>query len=125
MTLHVVPPHAAALAVLFVLLSLRVIQARRSQGDALGAEGDAALLRRVRVHANFAEHVPFALLLLAMAELRGAWPALLHLLCATLMLGRLPHAWGVSQPKEDFRFRVAGVGCTLTATLIAAALLLP
>lgn len=112
----VVPLYAALLALLFVLLSVRVIGARRSGGIALGVAGDAGLERRVRVQANFAEYVPLALLLLAMAELRGVSAAfLLHPLCLCLLLGRLAHAWGVSRTPENYRYRVAGMAGTLTA----------
>ncbi len=88
------------------------------------APGDASLHHRIPVHANFAEYAPIALLLLTMAELHGAWPPLLHLLCAAPVLGRLAYAWGVSHAPEDFRFRVGGMVTTLTVTLLAAVLLL-
>ena len=123
MTPHVVPAYAALLALLFVVLSANVIRLRRSRRVAVGVEGHADLERRVRVHANFAEYVPFALLLLALAEMRGAPAVLLHLLCLLLLGGRLAHAWGVSRSPEDFRFRVGGMVATLT-TLGATALLL-
>lgn len=123
--LRIVPWYAALLALLFVVLAVRVIGSRRSERITIGAGRSAALERRIRVHANFAEYVPFTLLLLSMAELRGASPVLLHLLCLVLLAGRLSHAWGVSQDPEDFRFRTAGMGSTFAvlvggATLIAA-----
>lgn len=124
MSIAVVPVYAALLALLFVVLSVRVIGARRSGKVAIGAGGDAGLERRMRVHANFAEYAPFALLLLALAELRGAPEFLLHGLCLALLVGRAAHAWGVSNPAEDFRFRVGGMVATLTVILIAALVLL-
>ena len=78
----------------------------------------------MRVHANFAEYVPFALLLLAMAEARGAWAPLLHTAGVGLVAGRVAHAWGVSRTPEDFRFRVAGMVATLTVIGCGAALIL-
>lgn len=123
MTLTIVPPYAALLALLFAALVLRVVRARRAGGVALGVAGPPGLERAVRAHANFAEHVPLALLLLAMAELRGAAPWALHPLCLLLLAGRLAHARGIAREPEDFRFRVAGVGATLTV-LVAGALLL-
>ncbi len=124
MSIAIVPVYAALLAVLFVALSLRVIGARRSGKVAIGAGGDAGLERRMRVHANFAEYAPFALLLLALAELRGAPALLLHALCLALIISRAAHAWGVSNPKEDFRFRVFGMAATFTVILLTALLLL-
>ncbi|HEV2555830.1 MAG TPA: MAPEG family protein [Bosea sp. (in: a-proteobacteria)] len=121
MTLTIVPVYAALLALLFVMLSLAVVRQRRSGRVAIGTAGDRELERRVRVHGNFAEYTPLALLLLAMAEIRGAPGLLLHGLCLCLLLGRASHAWGVSHLDEDLRFRVAGMVATF-ATLIAAAL---
>ncbi len=50
-----------------------VADRRRPPGPAhrLGDGGDPALLQRIRVHANFVEYVPFALLLLALVEMSG------------------------------------------------------
>ncbi len=115
MDLAIVPRYAAILALLFVFLSLAVIRARREQRVAIGVRAEGGLERRVRVHGNFAEYAPFALLLLTMAELRGAASPVLHALCLALLLGRASHAWGVSRPDEDHRFRVAGMALTFAA----------
>jgi uncharacterized membrane protein YecN with MAPEG domain len=114
--------YAALLAPLFVLLALRVIAVRRRARVAVGDGGDTELQRRMRVQANFAEYVPFALLLLALAEGLGSAPALIHVLGLALLGGRLSHAWGMSQAQEVFGFRVAGMIATFT--VIAAAALL-
>lgn len=123
MMLRVVPLYAALLALLFVLLSVNVIRARNAHRVTLGTAGNVELERQVRVHANFAEYVPLTLLLLAMADLRGAPTWVLNLLCVGLLAGRLAHAWGVSRAVEDLRFRVAGVGTTFTVIVVAALLL--
>ncbi len=52
--------YAALLALLFVFLSVRVIGWRRVKRVELGHGDDSQLLRRMRVHANFAEYVPFS-----------------------------------------------------------------
>jgi uncharacterized membrane protein YecN with MAPEG domain len=91
---------------------LSVIKVRRSRRVAIGAGGDAVLERAMRVHANFAEYVPFALVLLTLCALRGLPDVLLAALCAVLLLGRAVHAYGVSQDNEDFRLRVAGMMAT-------------
>ena len=114
--------YAALLAPLFVLLALRVIAVRRRARVAVGDGGDTELQRRMRVQANFAEYVPFALLLLALAEGLGSAPALIHVLGLALLGGRLSHAWGMSQAQEVFGFRVAGMIATFTV-IVAAALL--
>ena len=120
MDLVIVPYYAASLALIFVFLSGHVIRGRREQKVAIGAPRAGDLERRVRVHANFAEYTPFALVLIAMAEIRGAPPYVLHTVCLALLLGRVCHAWGVSQADEDFRFRAAGTAMTLAAIVGAA-----
>ena len=117
------PLYSAALALLLLVLSARVIRARRRERVALGIGSNEGLERRVRAHANFAEYVPFALLLLAMAEVRGAPGLLLHSLGTALVTGRAAHAIGVSRAPEDYRFRVGGMVATLTVIGLAAGLL--
>ena len=121
--MQIVPFYAGLLALLFVVLSVRVIRRRRGAKVAIGAGGDALLERAMRVHANFAEYVPLAVVLLALTELQRAPAWLLHALGLLLLVGRLAHAYGVSQEKENFRFRVSGMMATF-ATLVIAALYL-
>ena len=112
--------YAALLALLFVVLSVRTLRLRRRLGIAVGDDGSAAMLRAMRVHANFAEYVPLCLLLSALAEAAGAPAMALHAGLAALLAGRAVHAYGVGQVREDFRFRVVGVGVTLTFLVVAA-----
>ena len=60
--------YAALLAALFLYLSVRVIGWRRDRRVEFGHGEDFELLRRMRVHANFAEYVPFAIVLMGLAE---------------------------------------------------------
>jgi uncharacterized membrane protein YecN with MAPEG domain len=59
---------AGLCGLLYFILSLRVVQVRRSAGVALGDGGDNELLQRIRAHANFAEYVPFCLVLIFAIE---------------------------------------------------------
>jgi uncharacterized protein len=56
---------AALLAPVCLWLSMRVIGQRRRARIAIGTGGDPALERAMRAQANFAEYVPFALVLMA------------------------------------------------------------
>lgn len=112
--------YAAILALAFVHLSIRVIRIRRNERVGIGTAGRPAIERAMRVHANFAEYVPLTLLLLAFLELNAAPVTLLHVLCAGLLLGRVVHAWGVSQSPENYRFRIAGMAATFTVIIAAA-----
>ncbi|PWN86793.1 membrane-associated protein in eicosanoid and glutathione metabolism [Acaromyces ingoldii] len=113
--------YAALLTPLFVLLSARVIQGRRSNKAAMGDAGDKALRRRIRVHANFTEYVPFALVLIGCAESLQTPSLLVHTLGLALLTSRVLHSYGMSQERENFNFRVAGMAMTF-ATLSTAAL---
>jgi uncharacterized membrane protein YecN with MAPEG domain len=110
------------LTLIFLWLSLRVIRDRRAERIPRGSGGDARLERAIRAHANFAEFVPFAVLLLILAEWGGAWPWLLHALGALLVAARLSHGIGIVQDPEDYRFRVFGMMGTFSVMGIAAAL---
>ncbi|MEM1385803.1 MAG: MAPEG family protein [Pseudomonadota bacterium] len=114
------PVYAALLAVLFLVLSFRVIGARRGARVALGDGGDRALQRRMRVHANFAEYAPLCLILMALAELQDRPGWLINLIGLLLLAGRAAHAYGVSGEPEVFRWRVGGMVMTFTALGIAA-----
>jgi uncharacterized membrane protein YecN with MAPEG domain len=115
----IVPVYAAVLAFIYIVLSARVIQARWSAKVAIGTRGDVRLERKMRVHANFAEYVPFALLLATFVEMQGRPAWLIHLLCLALVAGRVVHAYGVSQEHENIRLRIAGMATTFTVLAVA------
>ena len=120
MTLAITPIYAALFALFFVSLSLRVIRFRRSARISLGDGGDEELRRRSRVHANFAEYVPLALVLMALAELQGQPGWTIHLIGALLAVGRLAHAYGVSQAPQILKLRVLGMVATIAAMVTGA-----
>ena len=101
--------YAALLGPLLVVLALRVIGLRRRLRVAVGDGGHPEVARAMRVHANFAEYAPMALLLLALAESVGTPSVLLHVAGVALVAGRVTHAYGMSQAPENFRFRTAGM----------------
>lgn len=112
---------AALLAPVCLWLSLRVIGERRRAGVAIGAGDDLVLERAIRAQGNFAEYVPFALVLLALAEAGGTPGWVIHPLGAALLAGRIAHGWGIVRQPEDYRFRVGGMMATF-AVIAAAAL---
>lgn len=120
----IVPTYAALLAFFFVGLSVRVLRLRRRLGIPIGHDGDATLLRAVRVQANFAEYVPFALLLAAFVETAHGSPRFVHALCAALLLGRVVHALGVSRSAERLAYRVVGMALTFVPIGLGAGSLL-
>ena len=121
--LRIVPVYAAILALIYVVLAVMVIRVRLSERISLGVGSSPALERWTRVHGNFAEYVPFALLLLAMAEWRGAGPFWRHALCIILIAARLGHAAGLSPVPKIAPLRSFGIAGTFTALIGAAVLI--
>ena len=120
----ILPVYASLLAFLFVYLSIRAIRVRHRLGIGLGHAENPVMLRAIRVHANFAEYVPLALLLIFLVESSHAAPLLVHALGSALLVARLSHALGVSRDPENFRFRIFGMALTFTVLLICATYLL-
>ena len=122
MSLTITALYAGLLSLHFIVLSLRVIRTRRESRVPLGDGGDQALLRSLRVQANFAEYVPLCLILIALAEAQQLARWLLHGLGLALLIGRLLHAAGVSRDPEPYRLRVAGMSLTFTVLALGATL---
>jgi uncharacterized membrane protein YecN with MAPEG domain len=122
--MHITSSYAALFGLLFIGLSVRTLRLRVKLGISIGDAGNQQLLRATRVHSNFAEYVPLALLLIYFTEVQGASGRLIHVLCLGLLAGRLAHAWGVSQLNEKPAFRVFGTALTLGTIAFASADLL-
>ena len=114
----ITPVYAAICGLIFVFLSIRVIKTRRQRKVALGTGQDTQLTKVIRVHANFAEYVPLGLLLLFLFETQWESLTAVHIFGAFLVIARLIHAYGVSQEKENLRYRV--VGMVITFSVICA-----
>lgn len=103
---------AAVLTIIFVRLSFAVIGLRRKNKIGLGSGGHEELERAIRAQGNFAEYVPFGLILIACLELNGVpwwWVVIPGI---TLIIGRLIHAAGINEPPPDFSKRVLGMKLT-------------
>ena len=109
---------ASVLTIIFVRLSFAVIRLRRKNKVGLGSGGHEELERAIRAQGNFAEYVPFGLMLIACLEINGAPWWLVAFPGMTLIAGRLIHARGINMPPPDFSQRVLGMKFTFN-TLIA------
>jgi len=119
--------YAALLAILFVALSVWVV-AGRLQTDVLqGDGGNDTLTRRMRSQGNFAEYIPFALLLIGLLEVDGASSVLIQVLCLVLLVSRLIHPVGMLAAKntpQQYICRGGGILATFGVILVAALVLL-
>ena len=113
----VTPLYAGLLALWFLLLTLRVVQERHRTHIAIGDGDDATLARRIRGHANFAEYVPLALLLLAILELSRFSIYVIHALGIALLVSRILHGYAFAF-RTQFRFGVFW-GVLLTVVVLA------
>ena len=108
---------AAVLTAIFIKLSFEVISLRKKNRVGLGSGGHEDLERAIRAQGNFAEYVPFGIILMACLELNGAPWWLVAIPGVALIIGRLIHAVGINTPPPDFSKRVLGMKLTF-ATLL-------
>ena len=111
--------YAAILGFVFVALSVRTLLLRRRLGVGIGDGDQPILARAVRVHSNFAEYVPLSLILLYFLETQVKASLWIHVLGSALLIGRITHAFGVSQVEENYRYRVIGMALTFTVIISA------
>jgi uncharacterized protein len=118
------PPLVTALfaglnGLLAIMLAVNVSLNRRKHRIGVGDGGNPEMLRAIRLHANNAEYLALALVLLAVDEILGASEIILYVLGAALLLGRILHAVGLGRSAGTTRGRALGV--TLTWLVIIAA----
>jgi uncharacterized protein len=118
----VTPLYVALLALWLLVLSARVSQLRMRKRIMLGDGGDSELRRVIRGHANFAEYVPVALLLLLVLEASRFSLYVLHALGVMLLVGRLIHGYALCYTSEWRLGRFWGT--LLTFVMLASAALL-
>lgn len=115
----ITPIYAALLAFVFIFLSIRTIKLRKKFKIAIGHNENTELLRAIRAHANFSEYVPMTLLLIYLLEVNVSASLLIHVLCFGLLVGRVIHAYSVSQINENIQLRALGMTITFAALGIA------
>ena len=112
--------YAGLLALLYGYLGFRVGPLRSRLGISMFDGGDKQLGLEMRRHGNFAEYVPFTLLLLALIEMNGAPAAAVHALGGVLVLARIAHPIGLQWDKLNDPLRGIGAGGTALVMTVAA-----
>lgn len=118
---------AALLAIEFILLSGWIVMGRVNKDALFGDADDTEFAKRIRTQANFAEYVPFTVLLIALLEARGGSHGLVVTLLVILLIARLIHPVGMFAPPNSprqFGCRGGGILATFAVTLVAAIALL-
>lgn len=104
-------------ALLLMVLVVPIVRRRISQRIGIGTGGDEQLARSIRVHGNFVEYVPMALLLLLLLELSGLAATWLWIFGGVLLCARILHAYGLSGSAGTSPGR--GLGAMLTFAVLA------
>ncbi|MCX7340687.1 MAG: MAPEG family protein [Hyphomicrobiales bacterium] len=127
MLMEDVPAHVSAAALytgvlilMGIVLQFRVIGLRRSKKIGIGDGKDPMLARAIRVHANFAENVPFALAGMVMLALIGAPASVIHGVGILTVVGRALHAVGLTSSAGSSFGRVGGMMMTFSALILTA-----
>lgn len=115
-------PYAGILGLMFMFLSFDVVRYRWKYKVLFGDEGYPELARAIRIHGNFAEYVPLALLLLLLLSLSEVSPWVIHIMGTTLILARILHYFGVKSPIWPNLCRFFGVTLTWIVMIMASIL---
>ena len=114
--------YAALNALILLVLSMRVVQARVRTQTPIGHGGRPEMAAPLRAHANSAEYVPTALILMwALASPLGRSIWVIHAMGVTLTIGRILHAIGLSGSTGPSPLRFAGMVLTWIAYVVGIA----
>lgn len=116
--------YAALLALMYVGLAFYVIRQRFKLRVGLGDGGQPELIKAIRIHGNFAEYVPFVLVLMLILESQQAPIWQLQLVGGLTVAGRLLHLVGLLSSAGTSIPRFFGMIATFSALLSAALMLL-
>lgn len=111
------------LILLLVILSTRVVLARRKHSVILGDGGVPEVVLACRIFGNAAEYIPVGIGALAVLTLLGLPAYAIHGVGGVLFLGRVLHASGLTAGKPT-PGRIFGIVLTVLALLAAAAMLI-
>jgi hypothetical protein len=110
--------YISLLAIVFLILTIRVIKVRKSLKISLGDGGDFRLQRVIRAQANFCESVPLAVTMLILAEASSVNILIIHFCGGALLLGRIIHAIAIGSVTENIKIRITGMVLTFISITI-------
>jgi uncharacterized protein len=111
--------YAGLLGLMGIAVAFRAGMLRGKLNISVGDGGNRDLLLAMRRHANFAEWVPLALILIAVLELNGVPSRAIHSLGAALVVSRVCHAIAVKADTMKSIVRLIGAMGTALVTLVA------
>jgi uncharacterized membrane protein YecN with MAPEG domain len=111
--------YAALNALIVITLSMLVVRARARTQTLIGDGGNPEVMGAIRAHANNAEYVPIAFVLmwtLTSPLSHSIW--MIHAVGAPLTIGRILHGYGLSHSVGTSMPRSAGMILTYLAYVI-------
>ncbi|MEZ5870914.1 MAG: MAPEG family protein [Nitratireductor sp.] len=118
MSLQITAIYSAILAVMMIGLSTWVTLLRAKLKISILHGDSVALAERIRMHGNFIETVPMALIVMGLAEAGGASSSWLNAIGVLLVAGRILHPLGIDSEKPANPLRIVGGSLTTLAMLI-------
>jgi len=114
--------YAGILALMYIGLSAYVISKRLKHKISLGNGENEELIRAIRIHGNFSEFIPIALILMIICEINATQPfaiapQFIHAFGIALVLGRILHAIGMTNISLSLSARRAGMILTFLSLL--------
>ena len=122
MSLPITALYASILMIFALALSIRAGGVRGKTGISVlfGEPPNMELAERVRVHQNFLEYVPLAIILMGIIELNSGNTTFLHVFGVVLIFSRIAHAIGLKHDNMGHPGRVIGAGGTALISVAAA-----
>jgi len=116
--------YTAILALLMAFLAYKTATTRGKEKVNLGAGDSKIMEKSMRAFGNFIEYVPMIILLMAMLELQGISPDLLHTMGISTVVARILHAMGITDTMPALKGRFVGASLTLLILVASAGYLL-
>ncbi|MGI9270307.1 MAG: MAPEG family protein [Woeseiaceae bacterium] len=122
MALPITALYGSIMMIFALALSARAGGFRGKSGISVlyGDPANMELAQRVRVHQNFLEYVPMAIILMGLLEINGGNSTFLHVFGVILIIARYAHAIGLRHDNMAHPGRAIGAGGTALMSAAAA-----
>jgi uncharacterized protein len=117
--MQIIGIYVALNALIALALAMNTARVRNKTKILLGDGGNEALQRAMRAHSNNIEYVPITLIMLVMLGILQASVLILHIVGASLTLGRVIHGLGLTRASGMSAGRGIGIVLTYVALLVA------
>jgi len=112
------PIYIGIVGLLAIYLSVKVSLKRQEHKVSTGDGDNPHLFKSIRVHANYIENAPLAMILLLVFEMQGASAWMVHALGLAFVIGRVLHVYGLGSHPQLPLLRTVGSSITLTYLLV-------